>query len=283
MTLPIQPDFTGKVAVVTGGAGVLCSEFCLALSQCGAKVAVLGRKFSRAEQVASRIREAGGEALAVSCDVTQPETVEQAHDRILSALGPCDLLINGAGGNDPAATTSNEYMDPDLAPAAGPSDFFSLTERAFEKVLSVNLTGVLTATRVFSPDMLAKKSGSILNISSMSAFTPLTKIPAYSAAKSGVSNLTQWLAVHFSKTGIRCNAIAPGFFSTDQNKTLLWNADGSPTARTGKILAATPMGRFGVPEELTASVLFLLDERCSGFINGVVLPIDGGFNAYHGV
>ena len=283
MNLPFQPDFSGKVAVVTGGAGVLCREFCKALALCGAKVAVLNRTLSRAEAVAEEIRAAGGEAIAVQVDVTDADSVKAAHQTVLEAYGRCDILINGAGGNHPDATADDEFFSPDTLADPEKKSFFDLTGEAFGKVFSLNIMGTLVPTQVFARDMVEQGGGCILNISSMNAFTPLTKIPAYSAAKSGVSNFTQWLAVHFAKTGIRCNAIAPGFFSTAQNKALLWNDDGTPTARTGKILNATPMGRFGVPEDLIGAVLFLLDEKCSGFITGVVLPIDGGFNAYSGV
>ena len=283
MDLPYKPDFSGKVAVVTGGAGVLCREFCKALALCGAKVAVLNRTLSKAEAVVDEINALGGEAIAVAVNVTDPTSVEAAHRAVLDAFGRCDILINGAGGNDPAATADDEFFSPDTLLDPDKKSFFDLTAEGFSKVFSLNIMGTLLPTQAFARDMAEKKSGCILNINSMNAFTPLTKIPAYSAAKSGVSNFTQWLAVHFAGSGIRCNAIAPGFFSTAQNRALLWNEDGTPTARTGKILAATPMSRFGVPEDLIGSVLFLLDEKCSGFITGVVLPIDGGFNAYSGV
>ena len=282
MKLPYKPDFSGKVAVVTGGAGVLCREFCKALALCGAKVAVLNRTLSKAEAVVEEIKAAGGEAIAVAVNVTDEGSVQAAHQAVLDAFGKCDILINGAGGNDPAATADDEFFSMDTLKNPDKKSFFDLTNEGFGKVFDLNIMGTLVPTQAFAQDMV-EKGGCILNISSMNAFTPLTKIPAYSAAKSGVSNFTQWLAVHFAKTGIRCNAIAPGFFSTAQNAKLLWNDDGTPTARTGKILNATPMGRFGVPEDLIGSVLFLLDEKCSGFITGVVLPIDGGFSAYSGV
>ena len=282
MMLPYKPDFSGKVAVVTGGAGVLCREFCKALALCGAKVAVLNRTLSKAEAVVEEIRTAGGEAIAVAVNVTDEASVQAARQAVLDAFGKCDILINGAGGNDPAATADDEFFSMDTLLNPDKKSFFDLTAEGFGKVFDLNIMGTLVPTQAFAQDMV-EKGGCILNISSMNAFTPLTKIPAYSAAKSGVSNFTQWLAVHFAKTGIRCNAIAPGFFSTAQNAKLLWNDDGTPTARTGKILNATPMGRFGVPEDLIGSVLFLLDEKCSGFITGVVLPIDGGFSAYSGV
>ena len=283
MELPYKPDFSGKVAVVTGGAGVLCREFCKALAACGAKVAVVGRTLSKVEEVAEEIRTQGGEAIGVQADVTDHESVEAAHKAVLDAFGPCDILINGAGGNNPAATADDEFFSMETMLDPERKSFFDLTYESFGKVFDLNIMGTLIPTQTFARDMVERESGCILNISSMNAFTPLTKIPAYSAAKSGVSNFTQWLAVHFAKTGIRCNAIAPGFFSTAQNAKLLWNEDGTPTARTGKILNATPMGRFGEPKELVGSLLFLLDEKCSGFITGVVLPVDGGFNAYSGV
>ena len=282
MNLPYQPDFSGKVAVVTGGAGILCREFCKALALCGAKVAVLNRTLSRAEAVVEEIRAAGGNAIAVAVNVTDPASVQAAHQAVLNAYGKCDILLNGAGGNDPSATADDEVFSMETLLDESKKSFFDLTADGFGKVFDLNIMGTLLPTQAFARDMV-EKGGCILNISSMNAFTPLTKIPAYSAAKSGVSNFTQWLAVHFAKSGIRCNAIAPGFFSTAQNAKLLWNDDGTPTARTGKILNATPMGRFGVPEDLVGSVLFLLDEKCSGFITGVVLPIDGGFSAYSGV
>ncbi|MBE6996852.1 MAG: SDR family NAD(P)-dependent oxidoreductase [Ruminococcaceae bacterium] len=283
MILPMKPDFSGKVAVVTGGAGVLCAEFCRALAECGAKVAILNRTLSKAEKLADEIKAAGGEALAVGVDVTDAQSVKAAHETVLKVYGPCDILVNGAGGNDPAATADDEFFSMDTLQNPDKKSFFDLTSESFGKVFSLNIMGTLLPTQAFAREMAEAGKGCIINISSMNAFTPLTKIPAYSAAKSGVSNFTEWLAVHFAKTGIRCNAIAPGFFSTAQNAKLLWNEDGSPTARTGKILAATPMGRFGEPQELIGALLFLCDENCSGFMTGVVLPVDGGFNAYSGV
>lgn len=282
MNLSMKPDLSGKVAVVTGGAGVLCSEFAKALALCGAKVAILGRTLSKAEAVVTEIVALGGEAIAVSVDVTDSASVKTAHDEVLERLGPCDILINGAGGNNPRATTDKEYFElGDID--ADTKSFFDLDEEGIEYVFNLNFIGTLLPTQAFAHDMIGREGCTILNVSSMNAYTPLTKIPAYSGAKAAISNFTQWLAVHFSKVGIRVNAIAPGFFSTEQNKKLLWNEDGTPTARTGKILAATPMGRFGNPEELLGALLFLVDDKSSSFVTGIVIPVDGGFSAYSGV
>ena len=282
MNLSMKPDLSGKVAVVTGGAGVLCSEFAKALAVCGAKVAILGRTLAKAEAVVAEIAKLGGEAIAVSVDVTDSASVKAAHAEVLERLGPCDILINGAGGNNPRATTDKEYfelgdIDADI------KSFFDLDEEGIEYVFNLNFIGTLLPTQAFARDMIGREGCTILNVSSMNAYTPLTKIPAYSGAKAAISNFTQWLAVHFSKVGVRVNAIAPGFFSTEQNKKLLWNEDGTPTARSGKILAATPMGRFGKPEELLGALMFLVDEKSSAFVTGIVIPIDGGFSAYSGV
>lgn len=282
MNLSIKPDLTGKVAVITGGAGVLCREFAKALALCGAKVAILNRTLSKAEEVAAEIAAMGGQAIAVSVDVTNKESVDAAHEVVLAQYGKCDILINGAGGNNPRATTDKEYFElGDID--ADTKSFFDLGEEDVEFVMNLNFIGTLLPTQAFAKDMVGREGCTILNVSSMNAYTPLTKIPAYSGAKAAISNFTQWLAVHFSKVGIRVNAIAPGFFSTVQNAKLLWNDDGTPTARTGKILAATPMGRFGSPEELLGALLFLVDEKAASFVTGIVIPVDGGFSAYSGV
>ncbi len=282
MELPIQTDLTGKVAVVTGGGGVLCSVLCKALASSGAKVAVISLHEESSRKVEEEITADGGTAKGYACSVLDKEALAACHEAILRDLGPCDLLVNGAGGNNPRGTTDKEYfeagdLDSDL------KTFFSLDNDGFEAVFNLNLVGTLMPTQEFAKDMIGREGCSIINISSMNAFTPLTKIPAYSSAKAAVSNFTQWLAVHFSHAGIRVNAIAPGFFSTRQNAALLWNEDGSPTQRTGKILAATPMDRFGKPEELIGALLFLASEEAASFITGVVLPVDGGFSAYSGV
>ena len=282
MNLPIKAHIDGKVAVVTGAGGVLCGMFAKALAAAGAKVAVLDLNLEAAEKVAEAIRGEGGQARAYKCNVLEKESMEACHQAVLADLGPCDILINGAGGNNPRATTDKEYFEiGDLE--ADTKTFFDLDQSGVEFVFNLNFIGTLLPTQTFAKDMLGRKGCSILNISSMNAYTPLTKIPAYSGAKAAISNFTQWLAVHFSKMGIRVNAIAPGFFSTAQNAALLWNPDGTPTPRTGKILAATPMGRFGEAEELLGALMFLLDEQAASFITGVVIPVDGGFSAYSGV
>ena len=282
MKLPLNVDLSSKVAVVTGAGGVLCGMFSKALASAGAKVAVLDLNEEAAEKVASEIRADGGVAKAYKCNVLEKESMEACHQAVLQDLGPCDILINGAGGNNPRATTDKEYyFEGDLD--AEVKSFFDLDADGVSFVFNLNFLGTLLPTQAFARQMLGRPGCNILNISSMNAFTPLTKIPAYSGAKAAISNFTQWLAVHFSKAGIRVNAIAPGFFVTKQNEKLLFDDDGNPTPRTGKILAATPMGRFGKAEELSGAVLFLLNNEAASFITGVVLPIDGGFSAYSGV
>ena len=282
MKLPIQTDLTGKVAVVTGAGGVLCGMFAKALAACGAKVALLDLNEAAAQAVADEIVAEGGVAKGYKANVLEKTSLEAVHTAVLADLGPCDILINGAGGNNPRATTDKEYYEPGDIDADTKS-FFDLEQGGVEFVFNLNFIGTLLPTQIFAQDMLGRKGCNIINISSMNAYTPLTKIPAYSGAKAAISNFTQWLAVHFSKEGIRVNGIAPGFFATAQNAKLLFNEDGTPTPRTGKILAATPMGRFGESEELLGGLLFLVNNEAAGFITGVVLAIDGGFSAYAGV
>lgn len=279
----LNTDLSGKVAVVTGAGGVLCSAFAKVLARAGAKVALLDLNQAAAEKYAEEIRAEGGIAKAYACNVLDKDVCYAVADQVCAELGPCDVLINGAGGNNPRATTDKEYFEPgDIE--ADTKSFFDLDKSGVEFVFNLNFIGTLIPTQAFARQMVGRPGCNILNISSMNAYTPLTKIPAYSGAKAAVSNFTQWLAVHFSKAGIRVNAIAPGFFSTKQNHALLFNEDGTPTARTGKILAATPMGRFGDSEkELSGAVLFLLNNDAASFITGVTLPIDGGFSAYSGV
>ena len=282
MNLPINTDLTNKVAVVTGAGGVLCGMFARALAASGARVAVLDLNLEAAEKVAGEINAENGKAIAYKCNVLDKDSMEECRQAVLKDLGKCDILINGAGGNNPRATTDKEYFELGDIDAETKS-FFDLEQKGVEFVFNLNFLGTLIPTQTFAKDMVGREGCNILNISSMNAYTPLTKIPAYSGAKAAISNFTQWLAVHFSKVGIRVNAIAPGFFSTKQNAALLWNPDGTPTPRTGKILAATPMGRFGEPEELIGTVLFLLNNDAASFITGIVVPIDGGFSAYSGV
>lgn len=280
MDLPYNVDFTGKVVVVTGAGGVLCGDMARAFAKAGAKVAALDINFEAVEKLAIECRAGGWTCLAYKADVLSKESLETAHRRILSDLGPCDILINGAGGNNPRATTDNEYQN---EAKDGQKTFFNLESDGVDFVFRLNFQGTLLPTQVFAKDMAERKHGCVLNISSMNAYVPLTKIPAYSGAKAAVSNFTQWLAVHFAGTGIRCNAIAPGFLVSDQNRALLFNPDGTPTARSGKILAGTPMGRFVDSSELLGGVFFLCDDKAASAITGVVLPIDGGFAAYSGV
>jgi NAD(P)-dependent dehydrogenase (short-subunit alcohol dehydrogenase family) len=282
MSVPFHIDLNGKVAVVTGAGGVLCSGMAEALAQCGAKVALLDLNGDAAKHSADIITDAGGIAKGYQANALEKDSLETAHMKILDDFGPCDILINGAGGNHPLATTDKEYFSAaDLEEDV--KTFFDLGQSGVEFVFNLNFIGTLLPTQVFARDMVGRKGCNILNISSMNAYAPLTKIPAYSGAKAAVSNFTQWLAVHFASEGIRVNALAPGFFVTNQNEKLLYREDGTPTERTGKILAATPMKRFGKTEELIGSVLFFLSEEAAGFITGVVLPIDGGFLAYSGV
>ncbi len=275
----------GKVAVITGGGGVLCSGFAKTLAQQGVKVAVLDLNEAAAQKVADEITADGGTAIAVGCNVLEPESMKAARDIIAEKLGTCDILLNGAGGNNPKGTTTKETLEKiDLIEKdENVKTFFDLDPQGISFVFNLNFLGTLIPTQIFARDMAMKEDSCIVMVTSMNAFRPLTKIPVYSAAKAAVANFTQFMAVHFAEMGIRVNAIAPGFFSTQQNKTLLWNEDGTPTARTGKILAATPMGRFGEPEELAGALLFLCDKEYSGFVTGTTIAVDGGFNAYSGV
>lgn len=278
----LNTDLSGKVAVVTGAGGVLCSAFAKTLARAGAKVALLDLNYEAAKGFADEITAEGGVAKAYECNVLDKEICLSVAKEVEKDFGLCDILINGAGGNNPKATTDKEYFElGDID--ADTKSFFDLEAEGVGFVFNLNFLGTLIPTQCFASQMAGREGCNILNISSMNAYTPLTKIPAYSGAKAAISNFTQWLAVHFSKVGIRVNAIAPGFFSTKQNAKLLFNEDGTPTARTGKILAATPMGRFGEAKELEGALLFLLNNNAASFITGVVLPVDGGFSAYSGV
>ena len=281
----MEVKLNGKVAVVTGGGGVLCGIMAKALAKAGAKVAILDLRAEAAEAVAEEIRAEGGVAMGLSANVLELASLQAAEEKISAEYGPCDILINGAGGNNPKGTTSKEFLTKEdlAAKVEGVTTFFDLDPAGVGFVFNLNFLGTLLPTQVFCRKMAEGKGGNVLNISSMNAFCPLTKIPAYSGAKAAISNFTQWLAVHFSKVGIRVNAIAPGFFLTDQNRALLTNTDGSLTARGNTILTHTPMGKFGSPEDLIGAMLFLLDEEAAGFVNGIVLPVDGGFAAFSGV
>ena len=281
MSLSFGTDLSGKVAVVTGAGGVLCGMFAKTIAEAGAKVAVLDLNEEAAGKVADEIVAAGGTAKAYKTNVLERASLEETHAKVLAELGPCDILINGAGGNNARANTTKEYFEiGDIE--ADTVSFFDLDQSGVEFVFNLNFIGTLLPTQIFAKDMVERKGCTILNVSSMNAFRPLTKIPAYSAAKAAVSNLTQWLAVHFAPCNIRVNAIAPGFFVTNQNRELLFK-DGQPTARTEKILRGTPMNRFGETDDLTGTLLWLVSDEASGFVTGVVVPVDGGFAAYSGV
>lgn len=276
MKLPFKVDLNNKIIAVTGSGGVICGEFARALAACGAKVALLDINFDAAKKIADEI---GDNAIAVRCDCLNKDSIAAAKENVEEAFGKVNFLINGAGGNNPRATTDNETMTADTQ---GVKDFFKLEESGIKFVFDLNITTAFLVTQVFAEDMV-KTGGNIINISSMNAYRPLTKIPAYSAAKAGISNFTQWLAVHFAPCNIRVNAIAPGFFVTNQNRALLFDESGKPTARTAKILAATPMKKFGEIGDLIGTLLWLADDAASGFVTGTVIPVDGGFAAYSGV
>ena len=277
MKLPFEIDLSGKVAVVTGGSGVLGSYFCRALAACGANVAVLGRSKEKSGKLADELN---GKGAGFAVDVVDVESLKTAKEDILKLWGRIDILINCAGGNNPVATTDDEQYSKE---AKDLQDFFHLDPKGVQQVFDLNFLGTLLPTQVFGEELLKQEDGCIVNMSSMGAYLPLTKVGTYSAAKAAVTNFTQWLATYFAKAGVRVNAIAPGFFVTAQNKSLLFKEDGTPTARTGKILAATPMGRFGEPEELIGTLLYLVSKEASGFITGVVIPVDGGYTSYSGV
>ncbi len=280
LNLPLNIDYTGKVVVITGAGGLICGAMARAFAQSGAKVAALDLNEEAVKALADELCAEGFVCKGYKADVLDPEMLAAVHEQVVADLGTCDILINGAGGNNPRATTDNEYQHEAME---GKKSFFDLSADGVDFVFKLNFQGTLLPTQVFARDMVDKGAGCILNISSMNAYTPLTKIPAYSAAKAGISNFTQWLATHFAGTGIRCNAIAPGFLVSAQNYKLLFNEDGTPTARSNKILNGTPMHRYLGAEELLGATLFLCDDRAASAITGVVLPIDGGFAAYSGV
>ena len=278
--LPLNIDFSNKVVVVTGAGGLICGAMARAFAQSGAKVAALDLNEEAVNKLADELTKEGFICKGYKSNVLDPENLEAVHKAVVKDLGECDILVNGAGGNNPKATTDNEYQH---EAKEGGKSFFDLDASGVDFVFKLNFQGTLLPTQAFAKDMVAKKKGVILNISSMNAYTPLTKIPAYSAAKAGISNFTQWLATHFAGTGIRCNAIAPGFLVSAQTRALLFNEDGTPTARSAKILKGTPMDRFVDAEELLGATLFLCDDKSASAITGVVLPIDCGFASYSGV
>jgi NAD(P)-dependent dehydrogenase (short-subunit alcohol dehydrogenase family) len=270
----------GKVAVITGGGGELCSAMAVALGSMGVKVAVLDIKLSNAETVAKKITQAGGQARAEYCDVLDPETLQRCHQSIYRSWGSVDLLITGAGGNDPRGTTSEEFFQSQQIDQVDGQNFFDLDFEGFRHVFDLNFLGTFLTIQVFSKTMVQQGSGSIVNISSMSALTPLTKVAAYSAAKAAVSNFTQWLAVHFARTGVRVNAMAPGFFMTEQLRFLhVDQKTGELSARAQKVIDHTPLGRYGTPEDLLGTLIWLLSDA-SRFVTGIIVPVDGGFSAY---
>jgi NAD(P)-dependent dehydrogenase (short-subunit alcohol dehydrogenase family) len=285
MAVPFRVDLSNEVVVVTGGGGILCGSMAKAFAECGARVVVADLRQEAADKVASEIRAQGGRAMGVACNVLEKASLEQANALIEKEFGPVTLLLNGAGGNHPKGTTTKEYLFPDDLKQAveGVTTFYDLDPKGVEFVFNLNFLGTLLPTQVFTKAMARAGRGTVINISSMNAFTPLTKIPAYSGAKAAVSNFTQWLAVHFSKVGVRVNAIAPGFFLTDQNRGLLTKPDGSLTSRGNTIIAHTPMGKFGEPDDLIGALLWLADSKAAGFVTGTVIPVDGGFSAFSGV
>ncbi len=285
MSVPFKIDLSGKVAVVTGGTGVLCRAMALALGECGAGVAVLGRRKEVADELAAQIRKQGGKAIGVSADVLDRAQLDAANAIIERELGPVDILLNGAGGNHPKGNTSMEHLNPeDLGKTAeGLNTFYDLDQASMQYVFNLNFLGTLLPCQVFTKGMVGRRKGVIINVSSVSADRPLTKVVAYGAAKAAITNFTQWLAVHFARAGVRVNAIVPGFFLTEQNRNLLTRPDGSLSPRGDKIIAHTPLGRFGEADELLGALLYLVDDRAAGFVTGSIVTVDGGFTAYSGV
>lgn len=277
--IPIHENLSSRVAVITGGSGVLCSKMAIELARHGIKIAILNRTAEKGREVVELIERDGGTALSIATDVLDRSSLEKAREEIKKTFGRVDILINGAGGNHPDAITAPETYGEETE---GKS-FFDLDENGFSQVFSSNFTGTFLASQVFGKELLQAEAPAIINLSSMSSYSPMTKVPAYSAAKASINNFTMWMAVHFAEEGLRVNAIAPGFFLTKQNRDLLLTEDGSLTARSNKIITATPMKRFGQPEDLLGTLLWLADESYSGFVTGITVPVDGGFMAYSGV
>lgn len=288
MKVPFNINLSGKTAIVTGGSGTLCSAMAYGLAVSGAKVAIIGRNIEKLASVSEKLTKNALDEYnknvtikGYSCNVINKDELTAAYETIKNELGSCDILINGAGGNQPGAITSIEMLKKDKEDSD--YSFWNLDEDRIRDVMDLNYMGTLLPIQVFTKDMVEKRSGSIINIASVTSILPLTKVMAYGNAKSAILNLTQWLAVHFGESGIRCNAIAPGFYAAEQNHDLLFNADGTYTDRARKIIAGTPMGRFGNPEELIGAALFLASDETASFVNGIVLPVDGGYSAYSGV
>ena len=279
MELPFQIDLTGEVAVVTGGSGVIGGMFSRALAKCGAKVAVLGRKAETGIPVVNDIEAEGGEAISVAANVLDRESLEAAKKEIMDKWGRINILVNCAGG----AVKSAEIPQDQFSNEGNMLNFFTADMENVRKELDLNLYGTLLPTQVFGAAMVGQENANIINISSMGAFGPLTRIPGYSSAKAAISNFTEWAANYFAKSGIRVNALAPGFFQTPQNHALHFNPDGTPTPRSQKIIDSTPMGKYGDPEDLIGALLFLVSPKGSSFVTGVILPVDGGFHCYLGV
>ena len=288
MKVPFNINLSGKTAIVTGGSGTLCSAMAYGLAVCGAKVAIIGRNKEKLASISEKLTKDALDEYnknvtikGYSCNVINKDELSAAYETIKNELGSCDILINGAGGNQPGAITSIEMLKKEKEDSD--YSFWNLDEDRIRDVMDLNYMGTLLPIQVFTKDMVEKRSGSIINIASVTSILPLTKVMAYGNAKSAILNLTQWLAVHFGESGIRCNAIAPGFYAAEQNHDLLFNADGTYTDRARKIITGTPMGRFGNPEELIGAALFLASDETAGFVNGIVLPVDGGYSAYSGV
>ena len=288
MKVPFNINLSGKTAIVTGGSGTLCSAMAYGLAVSGANVAIIGRNIEKLASVSEKLTKNALDEYnkdvtikGYSCNVINKDELTAAYETIKNELGSCDILINGAGGNQPGAITSIEMLKKDKEDSD--YSFWNLDEDRIRDVMDLNYMGTLLPIQVFTKDMVEKRSGSIINIASVTSILPLTKVMAYGNAKSAILNLTQWLAVHFGESGIRCNAIAPGFYAAEQNHDLLFNADGTYTDRARKIITGTPMGRFGNPEELIGAALFLASDETAGFVNDIVLPVDGGYSAYSGV
>ena len=275
-------DLSGKNVAITGAAGAICAEFAVEMAKVGARVALLDINLEKAQEVADKINASGGFARAYYANVLDRACLDECYEKVVADFGSVNILVNGAGGNHPSATTTKEYYEAGDIADESVKSFFDLPNAPISKIFDLNFTSILLTTQAFAKGMV-ENGGNIINISSMNAYRPLTKIPAYSAAKSAVSNFTEWLAVHFAGVGIRVNAIAPGFFVGNQNRGLLYTEDGQLTPRSHKIISHTPMGRFGELSELVGTLMWLADDEFSGFVTGIVVPVDGGFSAYSGV